>query len=228
MARNEPPAAASVTPTPQFVSVNAMVAGHSSSDTCPSSAQPDLLPPWPQVADEFRKKYCEVLAKHPKYMHRFYHDNSQVSLRITGSGPQPTALNATGLEVGICASLCTTSCQQTRHELSRTYGVPAGDPRAIQPAPQQLQNPVNMLRGSVHHGGLHPAADLWMHQKQPRRPTGERNLFEPPAVASWSPPQAASCACFHPSLPGSCMHTAAPLPQHASCECTARGVASFV
>jgi hypothetical protein len=136
-------------------------------------AGPDLLPPWPQVADEFRKKYCEVLAKHPKYMHRFYHDNSQVSLRIVGSGPQPTALSATGLEVGSFASLAATSCQQAWAELTWGACVPAGDPRALQPAPEQLQNPVNMLCGPVHHGGFHPAADVRLHQKQPRRPTGE-------------------------------------------------------
>lgn len=38
------------------------------------------------VANEFVKRYYEVLAKHPKYLNRFYKDESQFTLTIRNHG----------------------------------------------------------------------------------------------------------------------------------------------
>jgi hypothetical protein len=51
------------------------------------------------VADEFSKKYYEVLHKHPKYIHRFYKDESQFDLTIREAGKPEQKHRATGLEV---------------------------------------------------------------------------------------------------------------------------------
>lgn len=43
-----------------------------------------MPPPAPQVADQFSKRFYEVLTKHPKFINRFYKDESAFALHVFG------------------------------------------------------------------------------------------------------------------------------------------------
>lgn len=59
-------------------------------------AKPDAA--W--VAQEFVKRYYEVLAKHPKYLNRFYKEESQFTLTIRNHGVPETRQTVSTTQVG--------------------------------------------------------------------------------------------------------------------------------
>lgn len=79
-------------------------------------AKPDAA--W--VAKEFVKRYYEVLAKHPKYLNRFYKEESQFTLTIRNHGVPETRQTVSTTQVSEL------KLQQTNWDSMHQAEVPKG------------------------------------------------------------------------------------------------------
>eukprot|EP00878_Enallax_costatus_P019336 GHUV01020399.1.p2 GENE.GHUV01020399.1~~GHUV01020399.1.p2 ORF type:complete len:105 (+),score=15.58 GHUV01020399.1:274-588(+) len=76
-------------------------------------AKPDAA--W--VAQEFVKRYYEVLAKHPKYLNRFYKEESQFTLTIRNHGVPETRQTVSTTQVSPqCLDICYIVCFRHRSQ----------------------------------------------------------------------------------------------------------------
>lgn len=64
-----------------------------------SSTGPGPKPDAAWVANEFVKRYYEVLAKHPKYLNRFYKEESQFTLVLRNHGGVETRTTVSTTQV---------------------------------------------------------------------------------------------------------------------------------
>jgi hypothetical protein len=73
--------------------------------------------PGPQVADEFKKKYYDVLGNNPRLFMRFFKDDSVLTVTMPDAQPK----SGTGPEVRIAAAdECIAAVQQS-HDAAREY-----------------------------------------------------------------------------------------------------------
>jgi 2,3-bisphosphoglycerate-independent phosphoglycerate mutase len=71
-----------------------------------SSTGPGPKPDAAWVANEFVKRYYEVLAKHPKYLNRFYKEESQFTLVLRNHGGVETRTTVSTTQVRDRAFMC--------------------------------------------------------------------------------------------------------------------------
>jgi 2,3-bisphosphoglycerate-independent phosphoglycerate mutase len=71
-----------------------------------SSTGPGPKPDAAWVANEFVKRYYEVLAKHPKYLNRFYKEESQFTLVLRNHGGVETRTTVSTTQVRDRACMC--------------------------------------------------------------------------------------------------------------------------